>query len=198
MRLQPLRLLDSFRLLAENTLIPNKAFIQLSLIYRCQVKNMEKIDDLAQKLLELDEDTLKAQLGIYAQEISQDITARSASIEMLDESLAAIPRGVVSKGTDVSFGDRLFKRLNVKSYNLMCSNISDLVEQAETLKQLQDAYEQSAAKAASFLVPVLITNLGLAPAIAAIIAALIIKTISSATAETICEVWKEKLPVLET
>lgn len=155
---------------------------------------MKKIDDLAQKLLELDEDTLKAQLGIHVQEMSQDVTAYSASIETLDESLTAIPRGVVSKGTDVSFGDRLFKRLNVKSYNLMCSNISDLVDRGETLKQLQDAYEQSAVKAASFLVPVLITNLGLAPASAAIIAALIIKTISSATSETICEVWKEKLP----
>jgi len=159
---------------------------------------MEKLDNVSQKLLELDEDVLRSQLGIHAQAISQDITARSASIETLDETLTAIRRGVVSKGivskgTDASFGDRLFKRLNLKSYNLMCSNISDLVEQAETLKQLQDAYEQSTVKAASFMVPVLITNLGLAPAIAAIIAALIIKTISSASAETICEVWKEKL-----
>ncbi|MEG4859503.1 hypothetical protein QUB75_18300 [Microcoleus sp. K1-B6] len=26
---------------------------------------------------------------------------------------------------DVNFGDRLFKRLNVKSYNLMCSELFD-------------------------------------------------------------------------
>ncbi|HEY9800493.1 MAG TPA: hypothetical protein V6D28_28670 [Leptolyngbyaceae cyanobacterium] len=154
---------------------------------------MTQMDELMQKMMDLDEDTLKAQLGIHAQEAAQDLTARSASIENLDEMLTAIPRGAVPSGQDVSFGNRLFKRLNVKSYNLLCSDVSDLLGKDDTLNKLKDAYEESAAKAAGFLAPVLIANLGLAPAIAAIISALVIKTISSATAETICEVWQEKL-----
>lgn len=148
---------------------------------------MIQVDELAQKMLELDEDTLKAQLGIHAQEVAQNFTTSSSSLETLDE-MTAIPRGA-----DISFGDRLFKRLNSKSYYLMCSDISDLLDKDQVLRQLKDAYEQSAGKAAGFLAPVLVANLGLTPAIAVIIAVLIVKTISSATAETICEIWKEKI-----
>ncbi|HSF75909.1 MAG TPA: hypothetical protein VLA84_19085 [Microcoleus sp.] len=54
---------------------------------------MTQSDELYQKLLELDEDSLKAQLGIRAQEIARDPTARSASLESLDEALSATPRG---------------------------------------------------------------------------------------------------------
>jgi len=152
---------------------------------------MTQIDELVQKMLDLDEDTLKAQLGIRAQAIAQDTTARSASLESLEDALSATPRGSSLDTADVDFGDRLFKRLNLKSYNLMCG---ELFDDKEIQNQLQTAFKESVGKGAGFLTPVLAANLALAYPVAVIIAAMIIKTISSATAETICEVWNEKLP----
>lgn len=151
---------------------------------------MTQIDELAQKMLDLDEDTLKAQLGIQVQLISQDATERSASLESLDEALSATSRGFSLDSDAFKFGDDLFERLNIKSYNLMCG---ELFDDKEIQNQLQTAFKESMAKATGYLAPVLVANLGLAYPVAAIIAALIIKTISSATAETICEIWKEKL-----
>ena len=49
-----------------------------------KLKFMTQIDEFYQKLLALDEDTLKAKLGISAQESGQDTTGRSASLESLD------------------------------------------------------------------------------------------------------------------
>ena len=74
----------------------------------------------------------------------------------------------------------------------MCS---ELFDDREIQAQLETAFKKNSATAAEFLAPVLATNLALAYPVAALIAALIIKTISSATAETICEVWKEKLVI---
>ncbi|MEG4027421.1 MULTISPECIES: hypothetical protein [unclassified Microcoleus] len=76
---------------------------------------MTQSDELYQKLLELDEDSLKAQLGIRVQEIARDPTPRAASLESLDEALSATPRGGSPDRADVNFGDPLFKRLNVTS-----------------------------------------------------------------------------------
>ena len=84
---------------------------------------MTQINELYQKLLDLDEDSLKAKLGISAQECGQYTTGRSASLESLDQALSATPRGESPDRADVNFGDRLFKGLKVKSYNLMCSEL---------------------------------------------------------------------------
>ena len=92
-------------------------------IQQLKLRFMTQSDELYQKLLEFDEDNLKAQLGIRVQEIARDPTARSASLESLDEALRATPRGGSPNRADVNFGDRLFKRLNVKSYNLICSEL---------------------------------------------------------------------------
>jgi hypothetical protein len=157
---------------------------------------MTQIDELAQKMLDLDEDTLKAQLGIRVQQISQDATARSASLESLDQDLSATPRGGILDPANFNLGDRFFKELNIKSYNLMCGELFDDQE----LAKLQTSFKENSDKAVALLAPILASQFNIALSLSVIVATLIIKTlcsatstISSATSETICEVWKEKL-----
>jgi hypothetical protein len=157
---------------------------------------MTQIDELAQKMLDLDEDTLKAQLGIRVQQISQDATARSASLESLDEALSATPRGGSPDSADVSFGERYFNQLNIKSYHLMCGELLDEQE----LAKFQASFKENSDKAVSLLAQILASQFNIALSIAVIAATLIVKTlcsatstIASATSKTICEVWEEKL-----
>jgi hypothetical protein len=107
---------------------------------------MTPSDELYQKLLEFDEDSLKAQLGIRVQERSRDPTARSASLESLDRALSATPRGGSPDRADVNFGDRYFKQLNVKSYNLMCG---ELFDDREVKAKLQASFKENYDKRAS-------------------------------------------------
>jgi len=150
---------------------------------------MTQLDNLTEKLVEFDDDQLMLHLGMSTQGISEDLEGqtRSASIDSIDLSLYEITRG--NEGT-LNFGQRLFKRLNASSYELLCK---DPFDDGETLQKLNEALKDSTAKAAGFLAPVLVANLGLAPAVAAIVAALIVKTISKAIADEICATWKTSL-----
>ena len=150
---------------------------------------MTQLDDLTEKLIEFDDDQLMLHLGMSAKGISEDPEGqtRSASIDLVDLSIYEITRG---NEDTLNFGQRLFKRLNASSYELLCK---DPFDDGETLKKLNEALKDSTAKAAGFLAPVLVANLGLAPAVAAIVAALIIKTISKAIADEICSTWKKSL-----
>lgn len=154
-------------------------------------------DEFAKQLIELDEETLKAQLAIQEQELANESTSRSASsLESLEEALIATPRGGFDQET-IKAGDRFFQKLNVKAYQLMCS---DLFDDQELKQKLQAAYQENSDKAAVLLAPLLASHLGLVSSVAVLLAVLIIKTlgsatfgVSSATSETICELWKTKV-----
>jgi hypothetical protein len=145
---------------------------------------MTQIEELAESIVELSEQELILRLGLNAQEFSSDLT-RSASIDSIDLSTTIQTRSE----EDLTFGKRLFKRLNANAYELLCKDPFD----GETLKQLKKALDENTGQAAGMLAPILVANLGLAPAIAAIIAALIVKTLSKSIADTICESWAEAL-----
>ena len=154
-------------------------------------------DEFAQKLIKLDEDTLKAQLAIQEQELANESTSRSASsLDSLEAALMATPRGGFDQEI-VNVGDRFFQKLNVKAYQLLCS---DLFADQELKQKIQAAYQESSEKVVALLAPILASHLGLASSIAVLLAVLIIKTIgsatfgvSSATSETVCELWKTKV-----
>ncbi|MFM6196139.1 MAG: hypothetical protein ACKPEN_16405 [Planktothrix sp.] len=154
-------------------------------------------DEFAKQLIELDEETLKAQLAIQEQELAKESTSRSASsLESLEEALIATPRGGFDQET-VKAGDRFFQKLNIKAYQLMCS---DLFDDQELKQKILVAYKENSEKAAALLAPILASHLGLASSIAVLLAVLIVKTISSATSgissatsETVCELWKTKV-----
>lgn len=149
---------------------------------------MTQLNNWTEKLVEFDNTQLILHLGMSIQSISEDLESQTrGSVDSID----LIPHEITRANEDTfNFGQRLFKRLNASSYELLCK---DPFDDGETLQKLSKALTESTATAASFLAPVLVANLGLAPAVAAILATLIVKTISSAIADEICATWKTSL-----
>jgi hypothetical protein len=129
---------------------------------------MAEIEVLVESLWELDEDQLAAQIGDRAQAIEASIDPRL-----------------------LEAGQRLFDRVNPLVYDLMCKPLGN---DPQTQKILDEAIGQNYTKAAGMLAPALISALGLAPAIATLLATLIVKKIANYTATGICDTWKQTLP----
>ncbi|NES74627.1 MULTISPECIES: hypothetical protein [Okeania] len=150
---------------------------------------MADINELIEKLAELDEETLQAQLGMQLQSLEDDLTT-SASVESINiNTLTAVPRGLEGNKF-IEFGQNFFKRLNGEAYDFLCDR-DPFGDGCKTMQKIEDAYNESSTKAAGMLTPILVTNLGLAPAIAAIVATLIVQKIASAAGETICSMWQD-------
>lgn len=154
---------------------------------------MAEIEVLLESLWELDEDQLAAQIGDRAQAIEDDVAGGGtrgvdpASLESIDVNIAA------RASIDPKFleaGQRLFDRINPSAYELMCKPLGD---NADTQKILDETINQNYTKAAGMLAPVLVSGFGLAPAVAALVATLIIKKIANMGATAICESWEKSL-----
>lgn len=142
---------------------------------------MQDYNELIPQLLELDEESLEAQLGLQVQGTldSIDINA-TAKAAINPEVLAA--------------GKHFLKQLNSGLYDLMCNPLGS---DPETEKVLDEVINQNYTKAAGMLAPLLVSGLGLAPAIATLIATLVVKKIAKAGSEEICKSWKASLPTEE-
>lgn len=154
---------------------------------------MAEVEVLVESLWELDEDQLEAQIGSHVQAIGDDVAGRGAkgvdpgSLESIDVNVAA------RASIDPSFleaGKQLFDRVNPLVYQLMCKPLGD---DAETQKILDETVNQNYTKAAGMLAPVLVSGVGLAPAVATLLATLIIKKVSKYLATGICETWEKSL-----
>ncbi len=155
---------------------------------------MAEVAVIVESLWELDEDQLAAQIGSHAQAIEDD--AAGLGTRGIDPgSLDSIDVGFATKGAiDLKFlegGQRLFDRANPLVYDLMCKPLGN---DANTQKILDEAIGENYTKAAGMLAPALISGLGLAPAIATLVATLIVKKIANYTATGICETWQQNLP----
>jgi hypothetical protein len=155
---------------------------------------MAEIAVIVDTLWELDEEQLEAQIGSHALAIGDDVVGRGTK-GIDPASLDSIDAGVASKGAiDPRFleiGKRLFDRVNPLVYEIMCKPLGG--DDLETQKILDEAISQNYTKAAGMLAPVLISGLGLAPAVATLLAALIVKKIANYTATGICETWEKSL-----
>jgi hypothetical protein len=156
---------------------------------------MAEIEVIVESLWELDEDQLQAQLGSRAQAIEDDVAGRGtrgidpASLESIDVNVAA------RASIDPRFleaGKQLFDRINPLAYELMCKPLG--ADDAEIRKILDETVNQNYTKAAGMLAPVLVNGVGLAPAVATLLATLIIKKVSKYIATGICETWQQNLP----
>ena len=155
---------------------------------------MTEFEVIVASLWELDDDVLEAQLGSRVQAIGDDIAGRGArgvdltSWESIDVNVAA------RASIDPRFleaGKRVFDRVNPLTYELMCKPLGD---DAETQKILDETINQNYTKAAGMLAPVLVSGVGLAPAVATLLATLIIKKVSKYIATGICETWEKNVP----
>jgi glycosyltransferase A (GT-A) superfamily protein (DUF2064 family) len=154
---------------------------------------MAEVEVLVESLWELDEDQLQAQIGSRVQAIGDDVAGRGArgvdlaSLESIDVNVAA--RASIDQ-TFLDAGRQLFDRVNPLVYELMCKPLGD---DAETRKILDETINQNYTKAAGMLAPVLVSGVGLAPAVATLLATLIIKKIAKTGANAICETWEKSL-----
>ncbi len=155
---------------------------------------MAEIDVLVKSLWELDEDQLAVQIGDRAQAIEDDAAGLGtrgidpASLDSIDVNVAA--RASIDPKL-LATGQRLFDRVNPLVYDLMCK---PLLNDPQTQKILDEAIGQNYTKAAGMLAPILISGVGLAPAVATLVATLIIKKIANYGATAICDTWKQNLP----
>ena len=154
---------------------------------------MAEVEVLVESLWELDEDQLEAQIGSHVQAIGDDVAGRGArgvdpaSLESIDVNVAA--RASIDPGF-LDAGRQLVDRVNPLVYQLMCKPLGD---DAETQKILDETINQNYTKAAGMLAPVLVSGVGLAPAVATLLATLIIKKVSKYMATGICETWEKSL-----
>ena len=155
---------------------------------------MTEFEAIVESLWELDDDVLEAQLGARAQAIEDDVAGRGAkgvdltSWESIDVNVAA--RASIDQ-TFLDAGRQLFDRVNPLTYELMCKPLGG--DDAETRKILDETINQNYTKAAGMLAPVLVSGVGLAPAVATLLATLIIKKVSKYLATGICETWDKSL-----
>ena len=154
---------------------------------------MAEVEVLVESLWELDEDQLEAQIGSHVQAIGDDVAERGArgvdpgSLESIDVNVAA-RASIDPRFLDA--GRQLFDRVNPLVYQLMCKPLGD---DAETQKILDETINQNYTKAAGMLAPVLVSGVGLAPAVATLLATLIIKKVSNYLGSGICETWEKSL-----
>jgi hypothetical protein len=145
---------------------------------------VEQARSAVSDLLEADEDQLYEQLGIRAQ-------ALASAPQLAGEFAPAVTYDAVVMGPlDAvrDFGKRLFQRWQREAYNLMCAE--DDADRTELL----NAIGVSEAAAAAALAGLIVTYLGIAPVIAAVVAAIVIKRFFRPAYEEFCAVWQEKLP----
>ena len=138
-------------------------------------------------LLESDEDQLLEQLGIRTKAIQAD-PAVSGSFQP-DVAYEATTMGVMDDVKEL--GRRIFKRWNREAFKLVCGG-EDLDKKDR--EELANAFGLGDAAVAGMIASLLVSSFGVAPAIATVVAALVIKRFFRPAYDEFCELWKEKLP----
>lgn len=151
--------------------------------------------DLAQKaepavaeLLGASEESLFQQLGIRAMALKQNPELSgnfASSADYLERDMGTLD--------DIrDYGKRFFRRWNVEAFKLVCGTDP---EDAEDRKKLADAFGLGEGRLASLIAAMLVAQLGLAPAVAAVIAVIVLKRfLFNPGYQVSCEYWKNHLP----
>jgi hypothetical protein len=137
-----------------------------------------------EKLLKADESQLYEQLGIRAKAMAQD-PAKSGSFEP-QVTYEAAQMGLKEDVKDL--GQRMFKLWNVQAYQVVCST---QVQDQQARNDMLNAFGVNETAVAAVLASLLVAQLGLAPAIAAVVAALVIKLFFRPAYEEFCGAWKK-------
>jgi hypothetical protein len=147
---------------------------------------VEQTEPIVAELLKADEDQLYIQLGIRAKALAVDPSI-SGSFDP-DVTYDEAEMGVLDDVRE--FGKLLFRRWNRELNQLICGSDPDSRKERT---QLAKALGIGDAAAAAYISVLLVTSFGLAPALAAVAAAIIIKHIFRPTVEEFCSVWQARL-----
>jgi len=138
------------------------------------------------RLLNSDEGQLYETLGIRSKALSLDLST-SGSFEpevVYDEA----QMGVLDDIRE--FGQRLFQRWNRAAYGLICGKEA---ENEEERKKLRDAFGMGKVTFGAVMAGFLVSTFALAPAIAAVVAAIVVKLFFHPTYVEFCQTWGKKL-----
>jgi len=138
-----------------------------------------------ERLLSADTDALYLELGKRLQGIRRD-PAASGNFDMDAQS------PIEGMGPDQlrGFGRRFFDRMSRQLYELICG--ADAQDSAER-ENLASAFGLGRDAVAPSLALLFVGHLGLAPAIATVIAVLVVKLFFRPGYDAMCEIWKNNL-----
>lgn len=140
-------------------------------------------------LLAMSEDTLYEKLAMRVESIKEEpLEAGKFDAREVDPSKHAGWAGDL-----LSLGMRIFNRWNREAHALICGSDPEDDEQRTEVSKAFDADDVNVAVAAC-ISGLLVTTFGLAPAIAAVVAAIIVKRFLKGAYEEFCDVWKTNLP----
>jgi hypothetical protein len=152
---------------------------------------MPELDELAlpaaKQLLQSDEDQLYEELGIRQKAILRDPgLAGSFSPEASYNAVLMGPMDDLR-----NFGKLFFSRLNRDCYDLICGGQQ---ADAKEREKVAKAFGLGKTEVAAAIAGVIVAHFAIAPAIAAVVAALVVKLFFRNAQEAMCQVWKQKLP----
>jgi hypothetical protein len=152
---------------------------------------MSDLDELARPavddLLKLQEGDLYAELGARLHAVESDPSLGASFAPTIDISQESF--GVVEDLQD--FGRRYFELVSAQAYDLVCGSSP---ENAESRKKVADAFEYGKTAVATAITTALVAQLGFVPAIAAVVATIVISVFFRSAKTLMCQVWKEHLP----
>lgn len=152
---------------------------------------MSDLEELARPavddLLKLQEGDLFAELGARLHAVQSDPSLGESFAPTIDISQESF--GVLEDLQD--FGRRYFEQVSTQAYDLVCGSGP---ENAEGRKQVSDAFQYGREAVATAITAALVAQLGFVPAIAAVVATIVISVFFRSAKTVMCEVWKDHLP----
>lgn len=139
------------------------------------------VADMAQ----LDDDQLYQQLALRVQALAADYE-RAGDLRL---EVSYQPELMGPLDDLAEFGRRFFERFNRDAYDLVCSSA-----EAEERQKVRQAFGIGREAVGGAIVALLVTHLALAPAVATVVAALIIRLFLENSYEAMCSVWGDRLP----
>lgn len=137
------------------------------------------------KLLNAEDDQLYEQLGIRSRGMAID----PATAGSFDSSVTYDAAHMGLKDDLKEFGKRLFQRWNKEAHQLACGGDADSKDREDLLK----AFGVSESMVAATMAAMMVSSLGVAPAIAAVIAALAVRRFFKPGYEEFCAVWAKHI-----
>ena len=144
----------------------------------------EQAQPVVENLLQSDVDQLYVELGMRAKTVITNPAIAGQFDPPVEHDVA-----IMGPSDDLKqFGQRLFQRWNREANELMCGKNDDNVKERE---ELVNAIGFGEVAVAASLAGLLVSSFGLAPAIATVVAAVVVKRFFRPAYEEFCEVWKE-------
>lgn len=138
-------------------------------------------------LLQSNEKQLLEQLGMHAAVVTRDLTKAG---ELHPNIVAADVKMMGIKDDLKALGTRVLRRWNRSAYDLLCGTDPD---DAATQQEIKKALGLGEAAVIGALATALV-GIGLMPALAPIVAAILVKKFFRPAYGEFCAVWKGKLP----